>query len=102
MARVGLAYVNRSLQYTTNIRGDEFVFHSPAEASFDAAESYYVMNGEPTSELRMVRDALRVGKELYGMLPAEKFGPLKLKAVREEMIRLGWCRRQINKRGSTS
>jgi hypothetical protein len=61
------------------------------------AESYYVKNGEPTSELRMVQDALRVVRELFGMLPVDAFGPLKLKAVREEMIRRDWTRGQINK-----
>jgi len=61
------------------------------------AESYYLKNGEPTSELRMVKDALRVVKELYGMLPVAVFGPLKLKAVREEMILRDWTRGQINK-----
>lgn len=66
-------------------------------AYYRYAETYYVKNGEPTSEVRMLRDALRVVKELYGMTPAEKFGPLKLKAAREEMIQRGWCRRQINK-----
>jgi hypothetical protein len=66
-------------------------------AYYRHAESYYVKNGEPTSELRMVRDAVRVLKDLYGSLHAESFGPLKLKTVREEMIRKGWCRRQINK-----
>jgi len=66
-------------------------------AYYRYCETYYVKNGKPTSELRMVRDSLRVVKDHYGMLPADKFGPLKLKSVRDEMIRLGWCRPQVNK-----
>jgi integrase len=67
-------------------------------AFYRYAETYYVKNGEPTSELRMIRDALRMVKEFYGSTPAEEFGPIRLKTVRSEMIRRRWCRREINKK----
>ena len=62
------------------------------------AEGYYVKNGKPTSELRHVRDSLRFVKNLYGSTPAAEFSPVRLKTVREEMIRIGWCRTEINKK----
>src|SRR5205814_939036 len=36
--------------------------------------------------------------ELYGRIRAEEFGPLKLKAIREEMIKKDWSRLTINGR----
>ena len=60
------------------------------------AESYYVKNGKPTSELSCLKQSLRPVKRLYGNKPATDFGPLALKAVRAEMIGRGLCRKMIN------
>ena len=62
------------------------------------AESYYVgPDGQPTGELDNYRVALRPLLKLYGTTPAAEFGPLALKAVREEMVRSGWARTNINR-----
>jgi hypothetical protein len=58
---------------------------------------YYRKDGRPTSEARMIRDALKVVRRLYGDIPAADFSPLKLKAVRQALIDLGHCRSQVNK-----
>src|ERR1700722_5914175 len=42
------------------------------------------------------RQALRPLRLLYGPTAAADFGPLKLEAVRNEMVQLGWCRTNIN------
>ena len=60
------------------------------------AEVYYRKNGSPTSELSVLRLALRYLNELYGLEAAAEFGPLKLKACREEMIDAGLRRSTIN------
>jgi integrase len=60
------------------------------------AEGYYPPDGETTSELRCIREALRPLRELYGSSEAAKFGPLALKAVRLKMIDKGWCRTHVN------
>jgi hypothetical protein len=44
------------------------------------------------------RFAVRPLRKLYGTTPACEFGPLALKAVREEMIQADICRNEINKR----
>ena len=51
----------------------------------------------PEGELGNHWDALRPLLRLYGTLPAGQFGPVKLTAVRDEMIRLGWCRNVVNR-----
>jgi len=62
------------------------------------ARAYYVRaDGRPTSELASLRAAFRPLRELYAETKACDFGPRALKAVREEMVRLGWCRGTINK-----
>jgi hypothetical protein len=89
-------------------------FASPADASHGSApgltvnelilayarfaDAYYVKDGRPTVEPTDIRLALRVVHRLYGRTPVAYFGPLALKAVREEMIRAGTYRREINRR----
>ncbi|HEV3448324.1 MAG TPA: site-specific integrase [Gemmataceae bacterium] len=50
------------------------------------AEKYYVKDGKPTSEIHVIRQAMRFVKRLYGRTPANDFGPRSLKAVRQAMI----------------
>jgi integrase len=66
-------------------------------AYVEFAGSYYLKDGKPTDEVRMLRAALRIVRKLYGRTPAEQFGPLALKTCREQMIAQDWCRTHINK-----
>src|SRR5215472_11606060 len=50
-------------------------------------ESYYVKDGKATSKQESMRQALRPLMRLYGHTPANQFGPLALKAARQEMIK---------------
>lgn len=62
------------------------------------AQVYYrKADGSRSSEVKNFRDSLRPLKRLYANTPVAEFGPLKLKALREEMIRRGWCRTHINR-----
>jgi integrase len=63
------------------------------------AELYYRRpDGTPTREVENIRYALRPLRALYESLLAAEFSPLKLSAVREEMIRAGLARTLINSR----
>jgi hypothetical protein len=62
------------------------------------AEGYYRKGGEPTGEVSNIKLALRPLLALYGHTSARDFGPLALKAVREEFIRSGLCRNECNRR----
>ena len=59
---------------------------------------YYVKHGNPTSEQTNIRAAFRTLLTLYGMMVAEEFGPMALRAYRQKQIDEGICRSQINKR----
>lgn len=61
------------------------------------ATGYYRKDGKPTNEVRMVKAAVKIVRQLYGRSRAVDFGPLALKACRGEMIRKGWCRSHVNK-----
>src|SRR5690606_29011122 len=50
----------------------------------------------PTSELNTITNALKLLLQTYRHTPANDFGPLKLKAVREQMIEAGLMRTTIN------
>jgi hypothetical protein len=58
-------------------------------------KNYYTKNGEPTSEVVTIKQALRFLRRLYGSTPASEFTPKKLKAVREAMIAHKVTRRQM-------
>ncbi len=61
------------------------------------ADGYYLRpEGSSAHEGANIELALRPLRRLYGRQPVTEFGPLKLKAVRDEMVKAGWCRRQIN------
>lgn len=61
-------------------------------------EHYYRKpNSDTTSEVEMFRLAFRPLVALYGRTKAAEFGPLRLRAVRQEMIDGGLTRGYINK-----
>ncbi|REJ68339.1 MAG: hypothetical protein DWQ31_08355 [Planctomycetota bacterium] len=63
------------------------------------ARTYYVRDGEITSEVENIAYSLRPVRKLYGRTPAMDFGPRRLKTVRDYMIdEEDLCRREINKR----
>ena len=62
------------------------------------AEQYYRKRGEPTGEINNLRYALRPLQKLYGHTQAIEFGPLALKAVRNDMLTAGLSRNLINSR----
>jgi integrase len=65
---------------------------------WEHAEEYYRHpDGTPTGTAENFRTALRALKNLYGSCPAEEFGPLSLRALRENFIGSGLSRGQVNK-----
>ena len=62
-----------------------------------AADYYRRPDGTPTSEVENIRQAMRPLVRLYSRLTASEFSPLKLEALKDEMVRLGWCRSNINR-----
>ncbi|HEY8747121.1 MAG TPA: tyrosine-type recombinase/integrase [Tepidisphaeraceae bacterium] len=63
------------------------ILHVIARFSDYAAKYYRHPDGTSTGEYENFKLALRHLKRLYGRLPAADFGPLKLRALREEMIK---------------
>ena len=60
------------------------------------AKQRYVKNGQPTSEIRSFKTALRPVRQLYGRELVTNFGPLALVACRQKLIDAGYCRKRIN------
>lgn len=60
------------------------------------AQGHYRKDGEPTSEVRLIKDALAPVHKLYGTTLARDFGPVALKAVRQSRIDAGWSRGVVN------
>jgi integrase len=67
-------------------------------AYFSHAESRYRKNGQATSQVDLVKSAMGPLRRLYGDVPAKDFGPKALKAVRQEFIKAGLCRNEVNRR----
>lgn len=70
-------------------------FLKHAEGHYRGAE-----DGKPTSELREYKLIIRSLRELYGPTPADDFGPLALKAVRQTWLAVGLARSEINRRAN--
>jgi integrase len=64
----------------------------------EAERHYRTPDGTPTGELDNLRAALSPLRRLYGRTPAEAFGPLALRALREQLIKTGLCRQTVNAR----
>jgi hypothetical protein len=60
------------------------------------AETHYVKNGKQTSEVQILKSVMKPLNDIYGLTPANEFGPLALTAVRAKMIESGWKRITIN------
>jgi len=80
------------------VDGDAFKF-TVAEllaAYLRHAKRYYRKNGKPTKEVWDIKNMMRAVKRSYARIPAEDFTPLKLKAVRQQLIDQGYKRTNIN------
>jgi integrase len=63
-----------------------------------AEQHYRRPDGTMTDEVKEYKLVFRIMKDLYGHSLAREFGPLALKAVREQMVKGGLCRSLINQR----
>lgn len=61
------------------------------------ADGHYLKNGKPTSEIHCLKSAVKPLVDLFGFTACDAFGPVALKAVREQMVGAGWCRKTVNK-----
>jgi len=62
-----------------------------------AEREYRTPNGTRSDEVRHFRSVSRTVREMYGHTLATEFGPLALKAVRQQFIARGWCRKTVNR-----
>jgi integrase len=63
-----------------------------------ARAHYRHPDGMPSEELANLKAALRPLRKLYALTRARDFGPLALRAVRDEMVRSGLARTSVNDR----
>jgi integrase len=78
--------------------GSDLTINELALAYRQFAASYYLKNGEPTSEQHDIGLSIRPLRELFGDMVVAEFGPPQLKAVRQAFIDSGLCRAEVNKR----
>jgi integrase len=88
----------RSPAVSSSASPSDLTINELAEAYCRHADSYYVKNGVPTTEPVNIRLAIRPLRQLYGHTLARDFGPVRLKAVCQEMVRADLCRNEVNKR----
>lgn len=76
--------------------GDEPTILELCAAFWRHAKVHYVKNGRPTGEQAGIKVCLRYLKATYRDTLCRDFGPLDLKAIREQMIQAGNSRGYIN------
>jgi integrase len=69
-----------------------------AERYWDHVQDYYRRGGEQTGEVGQQRLVLRLLRDEWGDTLAVDFGPRRLKALRDVMVRRGWGRDTVNGR----
>lgn len=62
------------------------------------AKGYYRKEGRSTQEVAEYRLVLRLLRERYGRTLARDFGPVALKALRQNLVDAGLCRGVVNQR----
>jgi integrase len=62
-----------------------------------AQEYHRNADGTAAGELDNFKCAMRPLRKLYAAAPVMEFGPIQMKAVRREMVQLGWCRNVVNR-----
>jgi integrase len=60
-------------------------------------QGYYRNDGQPTTEVGVTRQVLKVARALHGHTLAKDFGPLALASCQQAMIARGWSRKSINR-----
>ena len=79
---------NDDVELTVNELALEFWKH---------AERYFRFpDGSLSKEIGHYKRCLRLLCKLHGNTPANKFGPVSLRIIRDHMISLGWVRKSIN------
>jgi integrase len=66
------------------------------EQYLDHASTYYVANGKQTSGVQRAKIAARIMLQHYSTTPATDFGPLKLRAVQQQLVESGRSRKYCN------
>jgi len=85
----------RTMSSETPVEQEQFSVAELILAYMQHAKVIYQKAGKPTSHLHNVEDAMSYLKRLYGLEAVKDFGPLKLKAVRQEMIGKKLCRTTV-------
>jgi hypothetical protein len=85
----------RELRARVQIASD-LTINEPALAYIEHARGYYVKRGRPTPEFGNICLAVKAVRERYGHELVTAFGPLKLKAIRDQWIADKLVRAQIN------
>lgn len=75
---------------------DDLTITELIAAYWSFAKTYYVKHGQPTSQLALVRVALRALRQNYGPTAAGAFGPLALKAIQEQLAAQNLSRSYVN------
>lgn len=87
-----------SAENATALPDDRSIMSIVKAFSAYAKSYYHDALGEPTSEINRIKYATSPLIDMFAALPAEEFGPLKLKQVRQHMIDLKLARKSINDR----
>jgi hypothetical protein len=72
-----------------SVSPDDLTINEMLSAYLQHADAHCVKNGKPTTEPVNIRLALRPLRKPFGHTSAAQFGPLRLEAVRNEMVDSG-------------
>lgn len=75
---------------------EDFAVAELLAAYLQHAETYYVKDGKPTSELGLIKVAMKPLRSLYGRTQVADFGPLALRTIQQHLVDEGGKRTTVN------
>lgn len=95
--RLITAWTNQTDEFAPAPEDDPITIMEITAGYWLFAERYYGFDKQPhRGDCHNVKTVIGIMLRLYGSLPAKHFGPLDLKALQAEMIRLKWARSYVN------
>jgi integrase len=79
-------------------KSDDLSINEMLLAFVEWAETYYVKDGRPTSQVLTIKHAVRPVRELYGDQSPRSFTVQSLRTVRQQFVDAGLARSEVNRR----
>jgi integrase len=98
LSRHGFACPPSQVEPTNTAKNPILLVSELLVAYLRYARVYYSHGPKAGKEYRAMLDVAGPVTELFGHVPVDEFGPLKLKSFQQHLVQKGYCRNEVNRR----